>query len=157
MTYTYQPAISGPHFETPEAGVLAIDIMISESSSDLLMYLTTDGGGSWQLAMRQDDLKRAGALAFFDSSWMEVGRSVKSFEFHQSSTHRSAAIPSNLSKVRLDGVLKANFIDAQHGWFLSGGSLLGTNDGGNSAKVLLQANLPPPRYTNNLRNIPRES
>jgi photosystem II stability/assembly factor-like uncharacterized protein len=150
--YVTHPVVEGPYFETPDTGTAALIVRVEELKEDLLTYSTADGGNTWQLTGRRNSLGGVGPLAFFDTTSFEVTRSANTFDFHHDSAHRSAAIPAVLKERATDGVSRARFTDAQHGWLLlSEGSLLGTSDGGNSVTILLKA---APVQPPNARPVP---
>ena len=137
--YVTRPRVEGPYFETPDTGAVTLLVRVTELTWDLLTYSTADRGDTWQLTGRRNNLDSIGPLAFFDSTSLEVTRSNNTFDFRHNSALRSAPIPAVLKERGTDGVLRADFIDAQHGWLLSSdGSLLGTANGGHSVTILMQ-------------------
>jgi hypothetical protein len=140
LTYHSEPFYMGPHFANQQEGIIAVIVHIKEiGDDDLLTYTTGDGGDTWVLQTTETDFK--GILGLFDSTSVEVATGPdKSLTLSRGSHRMTLALPSDGPQAL--GIIKMDFLDSQHAWFLDiRGSLLGLSNG-NGLKVLIHG--PPP-------------
>lgn len=139
LTYHSEPFYMGPHFANEQEGIIAVIVHIKEiGDDDLLTYTTSDGGDTWVLQTTETDVE--GTPGLFDSTFVEVGSPDKSLSLRHGSHRMIFPLPKDGPKIL--GIVKMDFLDSQHAWFLDiRGSLLGLSDG-NGLKVLIHG--PPP-------------
>ncbi|MGO8949366.1 MAG: hypothetical protein ACLQUY_17295 [Ktedonobacterales bacterium] len=136
-----------PVFTSATAGVLGVSYGSGPSAQALFtVYLTTDGGTSWQLGPTLSGAGVAGfAAASFPSSVLANGEvftavavngQVTLYQLPVGATSWVKITTGSSSAGLLGGITQLDFVSQTSGWAVTQAGLIGTTDGGVSWTVL---------------------
>jgi photosystem II stability/assembly factor-like uncharacterized protein len=131
------PTYALPEFADKDAGsILVTFAQPNDESPELALFLTKDGGHTWNLVESTQEGRASWRAAYIGGKWLAAGCSGRGFTLLRSNGAEisAAKIPPAASGTPCSigvGISQISFVNDTTGWLLSfSGELLTTSDGG---------------------------